>query len=261
MPEATGAKADVLSSFSMQRLDYRLEEFTRHSWANDEAKVVWEPRIRKVCACLAELEWRSILEGVRACALTSVAPDELEAFGAMLATSWADRGPSGKGCRSRQCTLIPCKTPREGEPFHYWCAIGRVSDVQLFESAYLSHDDEAIGRLLGYPSCCIDFFNRVWVDEGFIDTTWPMAQNTAKKRIISPTHLEITEVSNCNHVVKMAGAENRHPPALQFRLSADRRTGRQVHRGRKVRGISSGNGLAGRDVELARRVDGLERTC
>ena len=86
IPEATGSKTDVLSSFSMQRLDYRLEEFTRHSWANDEAKVVWEPRISKVCACLAELEWRSILEGVRACALTSVAPDELEAFGAMLAT-------------------------------------------------------------------------------------------------------------------------------------------------------------------------------
>ena len=83
--EATGAELEVLSSFSIKRLDYRPEEFTRHSWANDGARAVWEPRISKVCACLAELEWRSILEGVRACALTSVPPDKFESFGALLA--------------------------------------------------------------------------------------------------------------------------------------------------------------------------------
>jgi Methyltransferase domain len=204
MHEATDSKIEVLSSFSMRRLDYRLEEFTRHSWANEEARVVWEPRIRKVCACLAELEWRLILEGVRACALTSVASDELEAFGEMLADH-------GLAVVHLDKVAVPdvysnsLKRPREGEPFHYWCAIGRASDVQLFESAYLSKDDGTIGRLLGYPPCCIDFFNRVWVDEGFIDTTWPMAQNTASKRVISPTHLEIAEASSCHQLLRWLG--------------------------------------------------------
>jgi hypothetical protein len=202
--KATAAEPDALSSFSMQRLDYRLEEFTRHSWANDEARDVWEPRIRKVCSCLAELEWRSILEGVRACALTSIAPDTLQSFGAMLGAHGLAVVSLDKVAVTK-CYANSLKRPREDEPFHYWCAMGRASDVQLFESAYSSHDDKEIGRLLGYPPCCIDFFNRVWVDEGFIDTTWPMAQNTVNKRIISPTHLEITEVSSGSQLLRWLG--------------------------------------------------------
>ena len=209
--ETTGSKADVLSSFSMRRLDHRLEEFTRHTWANDEAKVVWEPRIRKVCACIAELEWRSILEGVRAGGLTAVAPSELEPFGAMLAKHGLTVAPLEKIAAAD--SYVSSGTPlREGEPFNYRCAIGRVSDVRLLESAYLSRDDEAVGRLLGYPPCCIDFFNRVWVDEHFVDTTWPMAQNTAEKRSVSHTHVEIPEVSRCNILLRWLG------PRMAFHL-------------------------------------------
>ena len=203
-PTTEGAKQDVLSSFSMQRLDYRLEEFTRHSWASDEVKAIWEPRISKIIGCLNELEWRSILEGHRACALTAVAPDELEPFAAKLATHGLTIAPLEK-VAVQDTYANSFKTPLEGEPFHYWCAIGRASDVKLFESAFLRQDDEAMGRLLGYPSCCIDFFNRVWVDEGFIDTTWPQAQNTTNKRIISPTHIEITEASSCNLLLRWLG--------------------------------------------------------
>jgi len=202
--KATGATQDVLSSFSMQRINYRLAEFTRFSWANDEARTVWEPRIRNVGDCLNELEWRSILEGVRACALTSVAPDQLESFAAMLANNGLTMVSLEK-VAVQDLYANSFKRPQEGEPFHYWCAIGRASDVHLFESAYSRHDDGAIGRLLGYPSCCIDFFNRVWVNEGFVDTTWPMAQNTANKRVISPTHLEIEEASSGNQLLRWLG--------------------------------------------------------
>jgi hypothetical protein len=201
---ATGAEPDALSSFSMQRLNYKLEEFTTYSWVNEDAKAVWEPRISKVRDCLDELEWRSILEGVRACALTSVAPDRLPSFRAML-------GAHGLTVVSLDKVAVSdvyansLKRPRDGEPFHHWCVIGRVTDAQLFESAYSSHDDGEIGRLLGYPPCCVDFFNRVWVDEGFIDTTWPMTQNTVSKKVISPTHLEITEVSSGSQLLRWLG--------------------------------------------------------
>ena len=209
--ETTGSKADVLSSFSMRRLDHRLEEFTKHTWANDEAKVVWEPRIRKVCACNAELEWRSIVEGVRAGGLTAVAPNELETFGAMLATYGLTVAPLEK-IAAADSYVSSGRPLREGEAFNYRCAMGRVSDVRLLESAYLSHDDEAVGRLLGYPSCCTSFFNRVWIDELFVDTTWPMAQNTAEKRSVTHTHVEIPEVSKCNILLRWLG------PRMVFHL-------------------------------------------
>jgi hypothetical protein len=198
------AEQDVLSSFSMQRLNYRLEEFVRHSWASNEAQDTWEPRIGKIVNCLHDLEWRSILEGLRACALTSVPPDELEFFAAMLATHGLTIASLEKVAVQDTYTNS-FKTPQEGEPFHYWCAIGRAPDVQLFEAAYVEHDDGAIGRLLGYPKCCIDFFNKVWVDERFIDTTWPQAQNTAAKKSITPTHIEISGSPSCNQLLRWLG--------------------------------------------------------
>src|SRR5207302_1772102 len=33
--------------------------------------------------------------------------------------------------------------------------------------------------MLGYPACCYAFFRQVWVEQGLVDTTWPMAVATA----------------------------------------------------------------------------------
>jgi len=195
----------------MQRLDYRLKEFARHAWINDEVKALWEPRIDKVCACIKELEWRSILGGVRTCALRSVTPDELQTLGAMLSAHGLTLVPLEKYATEDRDACAR-RMPREGEPFSYWCAIGTGSDVHLLESVERSHDEEAVGRLLGYPACCRSFFNRAWVDAKFIDTTWPMAQNTAVKRIITPFHLEIPEASTCNVLLQWLG------PIMVFHL-------------------------------------------
>lgn len=40
--------------------------------------------------------------------------------------------------------------------------------------------DEVIGKLLGYPDCCVKFFNRWWDKEKLIDLTWPAWQNSNK---------------------------------------------------------------------------------
>jgi len=100
------------------------------------------------------------------------------------------------------------RSARLGNPFSYWCAIGRASDVELLTSAHLRRDDQEIGRMLGYPSCCTSFFMRACVDADFMDVTWPMAHNTANKRTISPTHIEISEVSKCNVLLRWIGVRN-----------------------------------------------------
>jgi hypothetical protein len=205
------AEQPVPSSSSMWRLNYRPEEFTRLSWATAEAEVVWEPRIRRINACVEQLEWASILEGVRACALRFVHPNELQALSAKveahgLTVVTLEETAVVNGYVSAR------RTPRAGEPFDYWCAIGRPSDVQLIQAAHFSHDEATIGHLLGYPTCCTEFFNRVWIEEGFIDTTWPMARNTAGKRSITSTHVEIAEASRCNVLLRWIG------PRIVFHL-------------------------------------------
>jgi hypothetical protein len=39
-------------------------------------------------------------------------------------------------------------------------------------------DHHGVGRLLGFPPCCRDFFHRVWVDERLTDTTWSQARES-----------------------------------------------------------------------------------
>lgn len=44
-----------------------------------------------------------------------------------------------------------------------------------FKSAWDAGDQSAVGRLLGYPACCSAFFQRVWVNDRSVDTTWAIA--------------------------------------------------------------------------------------
>ena len=65
--------------------------------------------------------------------------------------------------------------PRTGEPFEYRVTIGALGDVAALKHAIDAGDDATMGRLLGFPPCCITFFRHVWVNQGCVDTTWPMA--------------------------------------------------------------------------------------
>jgi hypothetical protein len=202
--EAMSPESHMLSSYSMQRLDYRLKEFTRHAWLNDEAKEVWEPRIRKVCDCIGELEWVSVLEGMRACALRIVTAEQLQPFGDRIAAHGLVLAPLEKMAVGDWYSSGRTP-PRKGEPFDYWCAIGRTTDVELLKSAHLGRDVETVGKLLGYPSCCTRFFQEVRIRQDFSDTTWPMAQNTADKRSITSYHVEIPHVSIGNILLRWLG--------------------------------------------------------
>jgi len=57
--------------------------------------------------------------------------------------------------------------------------VGTTANVFQFKKAFDASDESAIGNLLGYPACCREFYKRVWVDDGLVDTTWPMAVATA----------------------------------------------------------------------------------
>ena len=74
---------------------------------------------------------------------------------------------------------MPARRSRRasGEPFEYRVAVGALADVAELKQAIDAGDDGTMGRLLGFPACCIAFFRRTWVDDGCVDTTWAMAAN------------------------------------------------------------------------------------
>jgi hypothetical protein len=67
-----------------------------------------------------------------------------------------------------------------GKPVVVCVVVGSQEGVQRFNRAWEARDDEAIGKLLGYPSCCRQFFREVWTKQRCTDTTWQMAVNSVK---------------------------------------------------------------------------------
>lgn len=175
----------------MRRLQLKdrptLPPWTRIAWASDVARSTWEERIKNINAAWARVERWSVVDGARSSCLTFVEPRDLP-----VVTRWAEKhdlvamplarvGISDQySARSRELC--------EGEAWQYRVVITKRPYVKKWYEAwedtgeggkYRGTNNRVIGELLGFPSCCIDFFERVWVDEEWQDTTWPMTQLTA----------------------------------------------------------------------------------
>lgn len=162
----------------MQRLDFVLPDFTRISWVTDLAREVWQPRITRITQAWIEIECLAVAAGVRRCCITMAGPEEFLRRG----PEWARLGLNalpieiqGISGQSYSATTVATEL---GKPFAFRFVLGAPESVIEFKRAWDGQDNEGIGRLLGYPECCLRFFRRVWVDEAMVDTTWPMAQGT-----------------------------------------------------------------------------------
>jgi len=162
----------------LERLNFQLPDFTRISWVSDNARATWQPRLQQITQVWLELEWRSVAAGIRPCALTSVSPEELVA----KAPIWTKLGlialplqVQGVSPYSYSSTGIAAEP---GKPIAFRIVIGKPNDVLAFKQAYDTSDDIVIGKLLGFPDCCQQFFQQVWVEAACVDITWQMAANT-----------------------------------------------------------------------------------
>jgi 2-polyprenyl-3-methyl-5-hydroxy-6-metoxy-1,4-benzoquinol methylase len=169
----------ALDQFRHDRLPHVLPDFTRISWVSDRARAVWEPRIASIGAAWAALEWRSIAAGIRPCALTSIPAEQLVA----RSGEWAAHGLSTMPVALSGTSggyASTAVTARVGEPFEYRVALGSLADVAALKLAIDAGDDSTMGRLLGFPPCCIAFFRHTWVEDGCVDTTWAMAARSTR---------------------------------------------------------------------------------
>jgi uncharacterized protein len=161
-----------------ERLEFRLPENVRVAWVGDDARQVWEPRLQRILAGWRELEILSVTSGLRRCAAVPSGPEEIvrlaaRATGAGLVALPVELQAPAASYRNASAR------PRLGEPWVYRVVLGSQPDVAAMKDAWDRADDAAIGDLLGYPACCRLAFFRSWVDEGLIDSTFPMAQATA----------------------------------------------------------------------------------
>ena len=206
-----------------------LPDFTRISWVSDRARAVWEPRVARIGTAWAEIEWRSVTSGIRRCALTSVSSEQL----VQRSAEWAARGLSTMPVAMSGTSPGYASTsiaPRVGEPFEYRVAVGCLEDVAALKRAIDAGDDATMGRLLGFPDCCIAFFRKTWVDEGCVDTTWAMAADSGPCGRHRPAdrNRRRRAVSG-QHSLAVDGSARRAPPAVLVYVPRHRRLRQHAH--------------------------------
>lgn len=160
------------------RLAFQLPDFTRIAWVGDAAREVWEPRLQRITRAWFAAEWETVAAGHRRCAVIPTSPERLPE----LAAKWLEHDLTALPLELQGATGTYASTsasPVVGQPFSLRVVVGRVADLRTFKRAWDENDHASIAALLGYPECCYDFFRRVWVEDGLVDTTWPMATSTS----------------------------------------------------------------------------------
>ncbi len=136
-------------------------------WASEEARSVWEHKIAVARNLYDQLEAISLSVGIRDSALYVASPEQLVEISqggslqGLEATVLATQ-PLGEGYSSA--------TPSSGRQ-GFRVALHKPGLALAWHEAWTGNDDKAIGELLGFPPCCIEFFEKVWVNDRRRDTT------------------------------------------------------------------------------------------
>ena len=162
-------------------------EHTRVIWTSAEARALWEPRIARIVQAWEAVE-RASVDTFRLACRQSVTPEQLpflsikaaEAGRALLVLG---QNGSTAHYQARPVAVVP------GQPFTYTVVLAQdMAAARTFALAVEQGHDEVVGDLLGYPPCCIKFFQQVWMQERWMDTTWPMVRGGENKVIFSAIH-------------------------------------------------------------------------
>jgi hypothetical protein len=193
----------------MRRLRFILPEFFRYAWTTEKARAVWEPRFDAVGAAVSDLQWLTVAAGQRSCGLARFSPDVLMTE----APRWVARGIQflpvtleAEGM-SRYEAVAPAYVP--GRPFRFSIGFGQGENLLSLKTAIIEGDDEAAGRLFGYPPCCREFFQESWRRRGHVDTVWLAATATASgiegAEIDSGETIRLTQPSLSNILLRGLG--------------------------------------------------------
>lgn len=155
----------------MQRLDFQLEpEWTRVIFVSEEAKNLWADRIARIVSMWTAIERASVSTGYRLATLQSVSPEDLPAVSKEAAKRNVDLIVLEQNGISMSNTIPYVKD----KPWNYRVLISNRNITDRFLQGWMQKDNELMGKLLGYPICCREFFDLVWMQNKHTDTAWPM---------------------------------------------------------------------------------------
>lgn len=164
------------------KLPFLLPDFTRIIWHSEAARQAWQPRISAINAAWSQMELGAVAVGNRRACLNFIDPAQL----VTLSHKAAGRGLTVLPLTMSGIVAQYSATPKAlvaGQPWQYRVVVLQPQYAQQWLDAWQGQsDNKTIGMLLGYPECCRDFFERVWVEGQGVDTSWEMAEGTEHHR-------------------------------------------------------------------------------
>ena len=185
-----------------------IEPVTKKLYWNPKLRDEWEPRISKIRSLYAEAEKQTFLDGMRRVYVYHVNSGRFDASYKFLRENDLVFYPTNKS--GAYSGFSHKHMPVEaGKPYTLYGAAVRRDDKEageLFEKYSKSNpvNHVEIGRLLGYPGCCLDFFNETW-NKTSIDTIYESATNT-KDAVIEDNTVTVECHPYCNNMLRYFSA-------------------------------------------------------
>jgi hypothetical protein len=170
----------------MRRLAFTLADFSRVQWS-PKGQPVWEERFRRAGKIWNLIERQSVVHKMRPSCLLTLDPQEM-----IECAHWATKHdlvaiPVAMVAHSNSYSNASMPAV-PGQAFSYRVIVCNRSVVGFWDDAWVRQDDKQIGALLGFPSCCVDFFLQHWVRDTHRDLTWAQAVNTQANMTMSDDH-------------------------------------------------------------------------
>jgi hypothetical protein len=181
----------------MERLPFQIPEFVRTAWVSEVARAYWEPKIQAINQVWPIVERASVYERLRKGALQSVDPAQLPALQVECFEHNMPMTVVGiEGAHESYGNAVVPYQP--GKSFLFRVYIG--SWPKTFLAAWQTDDQRTIGQALGFPECCVQFFERYWQRDGWRDLTYPMLESQHENRITNNVLLKALGVRPVFHL-------------------------------------------------------------
>jgi len=118
----------------------------------------WPLKLGKMGALYHEVEYQTVKRKIREATIISVNPENLDELFQKFDKDGLIFIPLRK-TKKAESFSFKVKSPEPGEAF-YWlgCLVRTKKEGKIFKKADQKHDHKTIGRMLGYPDCCIKYF-------------------------------------------------------------------------------------------------------
>ena len=182
--------------------------FTRLVWHSVDKQKEWEPIVRRAARVHEQAEYEMVKQGERACATLHISPSNYDIWMERIMTDkliWLPiqrtrnyqgfshkHFPTHAGDPNSSVYGVLARTKEEAEEFRA-ASMGRRTDHSV------------IGRLLGFPECCIRTFNEVW--PSFFDPVYQSAQAMYHEEVDLGTHraIRVTPHVATNQMLRYSG--------------------------------------------------------